>query len=148
MPLKRTSLSEVSRQVRRMRDESDVFESDEGAVNEYRFSVAGVTFDGRQQKIDDVARRIHDGEALSAQLIRQPDNRFDPNAIEVVILDQQIGYVPKRLAARLAPMLDSGQTARVQSVEFYESYRGSSGCRIQVQIPSEDDDQPDSDPDE
>lgn len=115
------------------RDEFDTYD-DPHPSNNYRFSVAGVTFENRQERIDDVAKRIHDGEPLTASIVRDPDNEYDSNACEVHVLDQQIGFVPRELAAFVARMMDSGHTVRVTSVEFYETTRGKSGCRIGMEI--------------
>ena len=43
-------------------------------------------------------------------LRREPGNRFDPNAIEILTATGvKLGYVPRRAARDLAPMLDGGQ---------------------------------------
>jgi hypothetical protein len=48
--------------------------------------------------------------ALGKHLIlrRDPDNPHDPNAIEVLAGGRQIGWVPRELAAELAPEMDAG----------------------------------------
>jgi hypothetical protein len=44
-------------------------------------------------------------------LIREPENQFDPNAIQVSLGGVWfMGYVPSRLAKILAPMIDAGRT--------------------------------------
>jgi hypothetical protein len=48
------------------------------------------------------------GEPLT--LRRDPGNEHDPNAIQVLSGDEQIGWVPRDLAAELAPELDAGRT--------------------------------------
>ena len=64
--------------------------------------VAGVTFNNRQA----VVARLHAGELI--QLRREPDNLYDRNAIRVERLDgQQIGYLDRSMAARLAPFFDA-----------------------------------------
>ena len=40
------------------------------------------------------------------ELRRQPDNEHDPNAIAVHAGDAQVGWVPREVAAELAPELD------------------------------------------
>jgi hypothetical protein len=42
------------------------------------------------------------------ELRRDPDNEHDPNAIAVLAGDAQVGWVPRELAAELAPELDAG----------------------------------------
>ena len=47
---------------------------------------------------------------LPVILQREPDNIFDNNAITVRSADELVlGHVPREIAARLAPMMDSGQ---------------------------------------
>lgn len=49
---------------------------------------------------------IPDGAELT--LDREPDNRFDPNAIGVYYADTKCGHIPRDIAAQLAPILDAG----------------------------------------
>ena len=44
-------------------------------------------------------------------LLREPDNKFDENAIKVLdsLDDLMLGYVPKEIAKSLAPKIDSGE---------------------------------------
>ena len=64
-------------------------------------NVAGVTFEGRQS----VVACLQIGEPII--LTREPDNRFDANAIRVERKDSaQIGYIPRHLAYRIAPVMD------------------------------------------
>jgi hypothetical protein len=61
---------------------------------------------------------------LECALMREPDNRVDPNAIKVEISKEpykgmQIGYIDKEVAATLAPLLDS-KAVRVDSIVLTE----------------------------
>ena len=63
--------------------------------------VVGVTFDNRQ----DVVRQLSEGERL--WLVRQPDNPYDHNAIQVQRENgEAIGFLARGLASSLAPYLD------------------------------------------
>lgn len=67
----------------------------------YETRVAGVSFDNRQQLV----ARLKHGEPI--QLIREPNNPHDPNAIAVKRgTGEQLGYVPAYLAAELAQEID------------------------------------------
>lgn len=47
----------------------------------------------------------------SYALIREPDNPHDSNAIKISLFDiWPMGYVPKRIARDLAPLMDEGRT--------------------------------------
>lgn len=70
---------------------------------EFFTKVVGVTFENRQE----VVQNLHEGEEL--RLVREPENRFDPNAIRVENQQgDQIGYFNSRMAKHLAPVLDKG----------------------------------------
>jgi HIRAN domain len=43
------------------------------------------------------------------ELRRDPDNPHDPNAIAVLAGGEQVGWVPREVAASLAPELDAGR---------------------------------------
>ncbi|HEY5901539.1 MAG TPA: HIRAN domain-containing protein, partial [Anaerolineales bacterium] len=67
--------------------------------------VAGVTFEGRQEHL----RRLRGHEPV--RIVPEPENSYDPNALAVhIALDDQtvvhVGYVPRELAAEIAPLLD------------------------------------------
>ncbi len=69
--------------------------------------VVGVTFDGRQE----VVAQLAPGEEVL--LRRQPNNPHDPHAVQVVRRDGSVvGYLSSALAGRLAPHLDRGARYR------------------------------------
>lgn len=80
--------------------------------------IAGVSFvDDYPDNLHDLAsvqrrkERRGDDEELPVVLIRNPENRFDANAIEVHQPSVgMLGHLPKEIAARLAPCLDAGET--------------------------------------
>lgn len=45
------------------------------------------------------------------QLRREPNNKYDPNAVMVYIFEQHLGYIPRGLAAEIAPLMDKGLKA-------------------------------------
>ena len=74
--------------------------------------------------------------------VRDPDNRFDKNAIQIVIHLRSInrktvvGYVPRRLAAGLAAVIDAGvhiETELLQILGGY-SYKENYGCLVDIKI--------------
>jgi hypothetical protein len=82
--------------------------------------VAGVTFDNRDgTPRQPFIRRVKKDDRLT--LAREPENPFDPNAIAVRWEDpagdvRQLGYVPRALAAVLAPLVDEGATITALAV--------------------------------
>lgn len=73
-------------------------------------AVAGVTFDGRQ----DIIKSMIGGEP--AYIVPEPNNPHDANALAVQVVTKagikHAGYIPRDLAARLAPVL-AGRSVRV-----------------------------------
>ena len=44
------------------------------------------------------------------ELVREPDNPYDPNAIKVALFGHfKFGYIPRHIARELAPLMDSGR---------------------------------------
>jgi len=79
----------------------------------FNTKVVGVTFEGRQE----IIRRLTAGDALTLE--RQPANPVDPHAVRVLTrAGEQVGYLSARVAARLAPSMDSGTryTATVSQI--------------------------------
>lgn len=69
----------------------------------FHTKLAGVTFEGRQAVLENLVV----GEPLRIE--RQPENPYDTNAI--ALFDprgEQVGFLNRRLAAVLAPVIDSG----------------------------------------
>lgn len=81
-------------------------------------------------------------ETMQAELVREPENQFDKNAIKIVIHLRSInrktviGYVPKGLASSLAPVLDAGVQAKAELLRILGgySYKESYGCLLSINI--------------
>lgn len=66
-------------------------------------SVAGVRYENRARIVQHCSLRE------KVRLCREPDNAADANAIKIVNhRGEKLGYIPKHLAARLAPYMDAG----------------------------------------
>lgn len=74
--------------------------------NSFFSTVAGVTFEGRQEYV----KKCRLGQEL--ELIRDKMNVHDRNAIAVYAGDNQVGYIKKEIAAKMAPKMDSGTKYR------------------------------------
>ena len=73
--------------------------------------VVGISYENRWI----TARRVRSGDKL--ELHRDYNNPVDPNAITVRHKAGQIGFLPRGLAQRLAPEIDSGNTIVATAVE-------------------------------
>lgn len=77
------------------------------------------------------------GYGVDARLQRNPDNEHDSNAIEVhlpVADDAMLGHVPANLAARLAPLMDEGQTWVAWVKEVVVDYRHIDKPGIEIAV--------------
>jgi hypothetical protein len=90
-------------------------------------SVAGVTFEGRQELI----KNLHIGESI--KLIREFNNPYDINAIKVVSENNShIGYINRKLAEKIAPIMENnimtkelvGEVCSIYQVENEQSIIG------------------------
>lgn len=74
--------------------------------------VAGTTFGNIQERLGFMKQ--FPVETMQAELVRDPENRFDKNAIQIIIhlraINRKtvIGYVPRGLATGLAAVMDAG----------------------------------------
>ena len=85
----------------------------------------------------DVIAKLAKGEPIV--LIRDPGNKLDADAVALFMEDgHDIGYLPREIAAKIAPRLDSGSpvTASVLAVETLTSQRGKEllGVRLELTL--------------
>jgi hypothetical protein len=84
--------------------------------------LAGVTFSpGYPQSLIELGSKMAAGETVSGTLRREPDNPHDPAAVAVWWrlgpAEGMLGHLPRSVAGRIAPELDSGQAWDVVSVD-------------------------------
>jgi hypothetical protein len=72
-------------------------------IESYDFMVAGAHIGGRPIYINAYASA---GEPVEVAL--EPTNKYSRNAVQVILKDRQIGYVPEEDARELAPLLKAG----------------------------------------
>jgi hypothetical protein len=85
----------------------------------YSFNVAGVSFEGRCEKIQKYVFR-----STKFVLEMDPDNQFDGNAVMVRQVFKSggkltLGYVPRKDAAKLTRCLVAGEKFRVSFVVMH-----------------------------
>jgi HIRAN domain. len=69
--------------------------------------LAGVTFNNSQANI----RKWGCADIGTYAVDREPDNPHDPNAVKVSLFGLfPMGYLPKHVAEKLAPLMDDGRT--------------------------------------
>lgn len=100
-------------------------------TNEFFSKINGSTFcPGSQEKI----KTLNPGDLL--MLKREPENKFDPNAVAVYANEQQrLGYVPKETAVGLSKQIDTpGTIVKVVVSEVTGRDKANVGCNIKIEI--------------
>lgn len=91
--------------------ERDTFASI-GEADEFFTKIVGVSFEGRQDKVGGLVAGI------ALDLVREPENPYDSNAVAVRFGPLALGYIRREIARRIAPNIDGGEryTASVGTV--------------------------------
>jgi len=98
-----------------------------------RVRVVGIFYEGRQ----DVVVTMHPGDPI--QLVRDPHNPYDPNAISVRTMDNRsLGFIRKELARELAYAFD-GYEGVVDGVvvEVDGEYGDGLGMVVEFEVPED-----------
>lgn len=102
-------------------------------------NVAGVTYGKRQKAIEHLSH--YSVSDISIQLVRDTDNAFDVNAVAVYATVRGkgsycMGYIPKAMAAFIAPLIDKGKAVLSRFKEIRGMYLPymNYGLRIEVRI--------------
>lgn len=97
--------------------------------------VVGVTFtnEGTGEKRSEIIRELMnvDKKDINIQLVREPENKYDINAIKVLANEKQIGYIGKEYAQILAPKMDEYEEFDATVKEIGE-YKNRPFCEITI----------------
>lgn len=96
--------------------------------------VVGVTFtndDGSSRK-DKIIEMSQYKDKVVIQLEREPQNKYDPNAIKVLADGKQIGYIGKDYSGILAPMMDNEFRRFSARLKDCGEYKGRPYCEITI----------------
>lgn len=98
--------------------------------------VVGVTFKNEDtgEKRGQIIRELAENkkpEDISIELVREPDNKFDANAIKVMADGKQIGYIGKEFAAIIAPLMDEYEEFEAKVKDIGE-YKNRPYCEITI----------------
>lgn len=105
---------------------SEAFKMAWHRVRETKFRAAGVTMDGRQQRLEYLKGFTPDD--LQIGFRREPQNRYDSNAIQILVLIKSlkkytvIGYVPRTVAAEVAAVMDKGIRVKAELLGIIGGY--------------------------
>jgi hypothetical protein len=94
--------------------------------------LAGVTFNDHQQNI----KLFGNGPELGIgeyDLVREPDNPYDQNAVQVCFGNFSLGYLPKNVARIVAPLMDAGKNLVAKFVSLNRSpYHDQVGLTVKI----------------
>lgn len=101
---------------------------------EFRTKVVGISFsEGYPNNVFALAK---DAALMTSpcQLIREPDNEHDSNAIRIEVNGSAIGHIPRLIAIALAPRLDRGEKwlASIHSIIVSNENANQPGLKINV----------------
>lgn len=100
-------------------------------------NVVGLTFaSGYPANLHDLERQALEGNVWELELIREPSNPHDANAIIVrVAADMEtLGHIPAAVAARLAPEMDAGVAWSVTKWQVLVAFGHESNPGITVTL--------------
>ncbi|WP_286820738.1 HIRAN domain-containing protein [Desulfobacter sp. UBA2225] len=87
---------------------------------EKTIKLAGVTYGPCQENIKNYACPMELG-IDEYDLVREPENPADPNAVRVEIFGFKFGYIPKEQAQEISPLLKSGHHFSAKFVSLNRS---------------------------
>ena len=101
---------------------------------------AGTTFENRQERLQFLQQ--FKPEDLTVTLEREKENKFDNNAIQIVVHIKSIsrrtiiGYVPRGLAKELSKVLDMGIQVKATLIQIIGGYgyKESLGALINIAV--------------
>lgn len=99
--------------------------------NIIEFHAAGVTFNNRQKMLGYLIKHPD----AKIVLCREPDNKHDKNAIKILAKTDRrvnVGYVPKILAEKLAPLMDSKTFIHIDQFQIIGSYHSNYGMKLKA----------------
>jgi len=87
-----------------------------------QFTVVG-SFGERQKALAKLYQAQQHRESLFYHVEREPGNEHDANAIKVLVAGRDqppvhIGYIPRELAAELAPQMDAGAPVEITRIRI------------------------------
>jgi len=80
----------------------------------------GVSFGDCQKNINDLYYKADAKKGEPLNLVREPDNKFDANAISVRHSGNHLGYIPREDAVYIADMIDKGEEI-IAKLESYNT---------------------------
>ena len=90
------------------------------------FFIAG----GQYHKLPKIIREIKPKILLELQ--PEPENKFDPNAVRILMGDDFLGYVPKKFSSEVSAMLEMGVYLECEIEEVNPSAKPWEMCKVTI----------------
>ncbi len=108
-------------------------------IKTFRTKVVGVTRRGRQPQLRRMLEQLDDDYYVDVELVRDPNNKHDPNAIKVINEEtgKQIGFISAGVAVGLAKQMDAGYRVVASVVDIlgaWDEEITTLGCLLEIAI--------------
>ena len=91
------------------------------------FYIAGVKF----HQMGTVIKELDEG--MELDLLPEPDNKFDANAVKIMYEDVMCGYVPKTISADVAAALELGKELICTIIELDPTKPTYEQCKVAIE---------------
>jgi len=78
----------------------------------FKFFIAGVKFHQLDTVIDELTLD------MVLDLVPEPTNKFDPNAVKIMHNGVMLGYVPKKFSSEVSARIEAGQVVTCKLIEI------------------------------
>lgn len=92
----------------------------------HKFFIAGVQHHQMHKVLDDLAVGTY------LQLVAEPTNKFDPNAVRIEFEDVMCGYVPKKFSSEVSAAFEIGTTLVCEIVELDKKAKPWEQCKVEI----------------
>lgn len=102
-----------------------------GKLQNIKLKVVGVTFTNEDTGAPRQSILAQLDTSSAVFLEREPNNKFDKNAVKVMTIYGQVGYIGKDYASILAEMMDAGRIFKTDIAEI-DIYKGNYYMQINI----------------
>ena len=103
-------------------------------MSETKFFIAGVQFRPLEAKESFKGQEVGDELLLE----REPDNKYDPNAVKILSGEFHVGYVPKKFSSEVAALMDIDVKLQCEIVTLNLTGKPWEWCEVCVREISND----------
>jgi hypothetical protein len=91
-----------------------------------KFFIAGVKFHNLKDVISDIE------EGSEFDLVPDPDNKFDPNAVKIEFAGVICGFVPMKISAEISAAIEAGTELVCQATIVNPSGKTYEMCEVEI----------------